>query len=221
MRKNKKNIRVNLYSLLEDPNYASYLDVDYEVSTNNCKCDDYCRCGVVSVKAKKFNKDLFIKSLISKVDDIDLKYGIDRLSNYANISGDNFPAYGVPDYYGETLRIEQIDSSHELFKLFDKYQGLNLDEKLKFLLTQEYGYILDVLKNKNHVSLQEISVSDLQLNNHYYKQVKSLERYKEYLLPRGVFIKEAGKFRLIDGNHRVMYAKNILNLDKIIGYVYE
>lgn len=217
----KAKAKINLYSLLEDPRYNSYLDIDYEINRYNCTCTDYCRCGVVSIQSKEFDKDLFVKTLIDAVNEVDLKYGIDRLANYVEISGDDFPAFGVDDYYGQVLHVEQISSEHLLFKYFNEYQDLNLDKKLKYLLTKEYGYILDVLKNKTNVSLQEIPVSDLNINDYYYKQVKALEKYKKYSLPRGIFLKECNKFRLIDGNHRVMYAKNILKLDKILGYVYE
>lgn len=219
----KKNKIINLYDLIENPAYSSYLDVDYCTNNYNCQCPDYCRCGVIQVNSKKFNKDIFSKELEDCFDDLDLKYCVNRLINASDISEDNFSAYGVSGYYGEEIQIKMNDiSNHEVFALFNQAQTSTLDEKIKLLLKFEYGYIIDSIKDKVNLSFQKINVNDIVFNDAYYKQIKSLDKYGEsYILPRGIFIKDGPKFKLIDGYHRTSYAKNILNHKTIKGYVYE
>ena len=138
-------------------------------------------------------------------------YTIDRIVRAHKIwKSDNWDISIEGGYYGEELGDIKIIES--LAKRIERDLDLafdidDLDKRIEFILNIEYGYILPELVNSKY-EIVEIKKSDIIFgsDDHYRKiQTKNLEHYsnKNYSGIRGIVKEKDGKFRLIDGYHRV------------------
>jgi hypothetical protein len=138
-------------------------------------------------------------------------YTIDRIVRAHKIwKSDNWDISIEGGYYGEELGDIKIIES--LAKRIERDLDLafdidDLDKRIEFILNIEYGYILPELVNSKY-EIVEIKKSDIIFgsDDHYRKiQMENLEHYsnKNYSGIRGIVKEKDGKFRLIDGYHRV------------------
>ena len=138
-------------------------------------------------------------------------YTIDRIVRAHKIwKSDNWDISIEGGYYGEELGdikiieslTKRIESDLELAFDID-----DLDKRIEFILNVEYGYILPELVNSKY-EIIEIKKSDIIFGSDgHYRKIKkeNLEHYtnKNYPGIRGIVKEKDGKFRLIDGYHRV------------------
>jgi hypothetical protein len=138
-------------------------------------------------------------------------YTIDRIVRSHKIwKNDNWDISIEGGYYGEELGnikiieslAKRIESDLELAFDID-----DLDKRIEFILNVEYGYILPELVNSKY-EIVDIRKSDIIFGSdgHYIKiQMEKLDHYsnKNYTGIRGIVKEKDGKFRLIDGYHRV------------------
>ena len=138
-------------------------------------------------------------------------YTIDRILRAHKIwKYDNWDISIEGGYYGEELGDIKIEES--LVKRIETDLDLafdidDLDKRIEFILNVEYGHILPELVNSKY-EIAEIKKSDIIFGSdgHYKKiQTENLEHYsnKKYSGIRGIVKEKDGKFRLIDGYHRV------------------
>jgi hypothetical protein len=138
-------------------------------------------------------------------------YTIDRIVRAHKIwKSDNWDISIEGGYYGEELGDIKIIES--LAKRIERDLDLafdidDLDKRIEFILNIEYGYILPELVNSKY-EIVNIKKSDIIFGSdgHYRKiQMENLEHYsnKNYSGIRGIVKEKDGKFRLIDGYHRV------------------
>lgn len=108
-------------------------------------------------------------------------------------------------YYGEeikdillaeSIKNKLVGQINDIFELFPQ-------NRIKYCLEAEYGYVLDSLKNKKFEEL-EVSAQDLIVGNDSYRKKVEAGLYKNYPedLPIGIYVQEGEKYRLIDGYHR-------------------
>jgi hypothetical protein len=89
-----------------------------------------------------------------------------------------------------------------------------LSEKIKLVLSLEYGYLLPDLESKDfeiiNITKSDIDFKSLNQNHirlvNQEKELNSLNHYNSssYHLPRGVVRKSANQFKIIDGFHRII-----------------
>lgn len=210
-------------------------DVEYSCEESGCCSEGICRCGRIydehiispcvseltnffyskmidiSKAGKRNNK---INSIFYGGEEID-KYFINRiLTKYKLYDPDVWSIDIVAGYYGDEIgdvrlnntTFEIVVDACERVLNFD-----NLSDKVKFILTVEYGYLLNDLSKCDFESIEidksEIDFKDLN-QNHIQNIEKSLPLiyYDEnhYKLHRGVVRKSGDKYKIIDGYHRIL-----------------
>jgi len=191
----------------------SYSGVEYDYETHHdCEaagCGWICRCGkitrtwVESVNINEIVHYLCDKGLL-KID----RYCVDRILTINHIyDKDLWEITTRSGYYGEEISSVWIEDAigEKCDNEIEEILSLEDDEKLRFVLVLEYGYLLDSLQNKKFKEIC-IDVKDISFGQEeYYKKVcqKTIDRYKEYPLPRGIVVSDSNnRYRLIDGYNR-------------------
>lgn len=212
--------------------FKYYLDYEYDgrpCYDETCGCrtgNDYCRSNeydnlrieevhIPSLVAYFLSKTNKKKDVIETKNVDFLNYCVDRLLRIHKLyETDYWDIQTCGGYYGQ--EIDLITLNDLKFKLIcEKIQSLIVmfpNERIEFILMEEYGYVLDSLKGKKF-KLIETDVSNLKIGNEvYYKKIEDAY-YKDYPYPIGVYIKEGEFFKLVDGYHR--YKSIIKNKKKV------
>lgn len=207
----------------------------YDCEANGC--DSICRCGViqnanvisvditqmvVAITDRYFDKSLSairnskINSLIGNVtSEIDF-YTIDRILRINEVyKPSNWDIQIFNGYYGEEINEIILDNSLAIKienQLEEAFNITGLKERIEYLLTLEYGYILPDLKGRSYqVATIEKSKIIFGSDNQYYKVSNDkLEHYSDnkYLTYRGIVTPKGNEYRLIDGYHRCFASKD-------------
>lgn len=220
----KKSIYDSIIVNLENPQYLSGINYDYDDDKGYCECGEYCRCGKIS----NFRLlELDITKLINSI--IDTKvlknpfdvYAADRVIRAAKLTKESFEGIGVSGYYGEELSISLNQNQLDFIEgnlLAVELIKTNID-KIKFLLNLEYGYLLDVIKDAK--SAEIISIDKYKIvhsQEEYRKKVPISEYYsQEYTLPTGI-VREVSldRYRILDGYHRTFSNSKLNSIDVIL-----
>lgn len=192
-----------------------YCGVDYEYSSGsyNCTCEGICRCSTISNAhitsvnpsgmVEKYVSHNKIKSSVSEIE----KYCIERIFVCHQVYLPEKWDIGICNgYYGQEVGSVTLYDEHSVYSDIDKMLNLKSDtKKIEFVLTLEYGYILEDLNNRTY-SIESIKKSDLIFGQReYVKRVQRQSYYDEYYKsPRGIVIPQEDKYRLIDGYHRCL-----------------
>jgi len=112
-------------------------------------------------------------------------------------------------YYGDEVFGAKPENLTEVSDTIDRCLALPEDERIPFLLELEYGYLLDVVKNRTWV-IETIDKEDIIFGSQYHK-TEVIERYKNYTLPVCIVLETPEGLTLIDGYHRF-----VVNEDKKI-----
>jgi hypothetical protein len=219
---------------MKDIDFKQYLKYDFETKRNcreNGGCiDGICRCSTIHNvrifdadfkniaetiynnyfdESKSTKRNNMINSLLFDVDkQVDL-YTIDRILRTYKIWETKPWAVEISNgYYGE--EITKIILTEEISKEISNHlnNALTIDElnkKIEYLLTLEYGYLLPELENSRY-QIIEINRKDVIFGSReHYKKLKKLSYYNDlnYNNIKGIVIKNGNKWRLIDGYHRI------------------
>lgn len=221
-------------------------DIDgyYDCENNGCKDEGICRCYTINAvtinniditsmsnliftslfdtNSIEYKRDNKINELIYGFDnEIDI-YCIDRIlriNKLYNPSSWN-PEWG-PGYYGDEL--ESINMDDIIYKKvidsIDKIRCFKtLKEKVEYVLIEEYGFLLNKVKNKNY-KVVYVNIEDIIFTQFSYSEkvkAKDEDTYKKFLIPiKGVCLKNNNKWNIIDGYHRLTSHKG--KKVKIIG----
>jgi len=220
--------------------YIIELDYHTEYSCEDSGCyEDICRCGRINdirIISIDFNKlvDMIYDSLtdynskagkrqqrISQLlygGEVVDKYCINRIiTKYKLYKTCNWTIQVDGGYYGD--EIGNITINQVIFDLVksecQKLMELEtISEKIKLVLSLEYGYLLPDLGNKDfeiiRISKSDIDFKSLNQNHiklvNEEKSVNGLNHYNSffYHLPRGVVRKIGNQFKIVDGFHRIM-----------------
>lgn len=196
--------------------YTSILDFDYETS-HNCSeegCDDICRCEkITDTSLSNLDVIKLVKTVTAGIDDKILVYCIDRIIRLQKLNEDCFDLNTCDGYYGEEISGITMHSEYEkkIAENLRQLKGLSDIKKIKFVLTLEYGYVLKDLEHTSKVEVSEVDFSLISFKDDYSKKLCLSENYydEKFELPRGIFIRNGGRFRLIDGYHRTFKANSI------------
>jgi hypothetical protein len=145
--------------------------------------------------------------------EIDL-YCIDRILRINKLWD---PEYWDPHwssgYYGD--EVDSIEISDVVYqKIYTDIDHIlslpNLKEKIEYILILEYGYLLEKIKTRNYEVI-EVNKSDIIFGQDFYRKKvdKELEYYTDnhFDLIKGVCLLDDGKWRVIDGYHRLLSSK--------------
>jgi len=174
---------------------------------------------------KSSKRDNKLAQLIYNYDKEEVdKYSINRvLTKYKIYDKYNWDISHYNGYYGD-----EIDKASIEGKIFNEVKNKikevisidPLDEKIKYLLKMEYGHILDKVKDGEYMILS-VDKNDIEFGQkeHLKKTLKedssfySDSNYRN--LPRGIAFYENGKWKVIDGYHRI--SETIFPKVRIIG----
>lgn len=199
--------------------YHGDYDVEwYKPCENGSDCcdNDYCRCSEVSsTKINSIDIDGIVKKLIgTRYDDPFSAYCIERIIRNSNIKDiDSWEVICHAGYYGEEtagIRISNQLTIDKIYAQISSLSGKNNLEKILHSLENEYGFILDELKDCKNVEIKKIKLEEVFIPNvGYAKKInqKYVDQYELYNFPRAICILENEKYRLIDGYHRFAAAK--------------
>lgn len=197
--------------------------VDYD-SSNSChgECKDYyCHHGKISnVRIEGVNpKDIAteIESHIPAVDER-LKasvflYCLERFTH--QLRPQDFRVDVGQGYYGQEISSVTLRDERPL-KEFLAIEPWDTCTQVEFILTREYGYVLDSLKGQSSWVAEEVELSKVLIGNEYRKLDRgAIERYREELQAQRSVAKGRRRpnppmlsclthadFRLVDGYHR-------------------
>ena len=218
------------------------IDYDYETEysceDSGCHSEGICRCGriynveVTPVDIMKLTTHIY-ESLVDnskaglrqqklnqlfyggKVVD---EYCINRILSYHKLyESRNWNIEITGGYYGD--EIGNVTMNDIIFKLINsecqKLMELEiLSEKIKLVLSLEYGYLLPDLEGKNFeiinitksdIDFQSLNQNHIRLVNEE-KELNGLSHYNSssYSLPRGVVRKFGSQYKIVDGFHRMI-----------------
>lgn len=214
--------------------FGSVYDIDYDCDYQyNCEaegCGSICRCVKIknlSIRNLNFGlKDLHInKSYKDKANKKKSKsynktpidsYCFDRLMRIYKTYDKNLYKLSIGDgYYGEEVVGFQFENMDSFCKSVEKVLSLDNEiDKIKCVLNEEYSYVLDSIENVKSVSIENVDLNIICLNNDYLMRLKKDACQNNYNfepeVPVGVLLKSGNDYRLIDGYHRFTALK-VLN----------
>jgi hypothetical protein len=199
-------------STYKDWNYLA-IQCEYERSDCNGNCNDYCRCTSITITGhKNYSPSAIVRSISEKIESKFLKYAVDRIVHHLKLDN-SFETAVVGGYYGEETGGTYLTSNanQNMITNLTALKDLSDIDIVKYVLTMEYGYLLDSIKDCQEVEITEIDLNLISFNNEYRKKIDNSENYydEKYDQPRGIFIKNGEKYRLIDGYHRVGKANQL------------
>ena len=205
----------NQFSLLDNLRY--FVEIEYDTDRSNCNCEGMCRCSrIVNAKITSVSLDSIFKQLSEGKNKID-QYVIDRAIRIHKLYDTSLYSISIKDsYYGQEIGSVDLSmtTASKCEKDIKRITNLkNITEKVKAILTLEYGYLLDSLKHKtfNFITIEKDQLLFGQ-RDHYIRLEKDIvDQYKNHTLPCGVIIKDCetqDRYRLIDGYHRCAAASD-------------
>jgi hypothetical protein len=120
-------------------------------------------------------------------------------------------------YYGDEIESVEIDHflAEKISEQCDHLFTLStLADKLKFVLKLDYGYILEDIQGHDFelISIYKSEIDFKKLNQNHINlcKIEPLDFYYEsqYNLPRGIIRGTTDDYRIIDGFHRILAAKD-------------
>jgi hypothetical protein len=192
------------------------VEYDYDNYTK-CHCyPDYCRCSTID------NFRIISIDPMSITEQICNNYKCNEITKYAlsrvcmSLTADDFEVDIDWGYYGQEIEGIYLvnDRLIELIQLIIFTE--DNDARIRMALTNEYGYLLDELKDC-HFELIDINLNDIIFGqpDHYRKlRVDIIEKYRDYEGICGIVKEKDGKYSIVDGYHRCKAA-----LDNVEGSI--
>ena len=205
--------------------------VSYEAETvypeGHCTCgDDYCRCTVIGgakVTGVSYysNCSEFVRTRLSKKDRKDKLTLLLYTRLWAILLREpeyEFEVVASPGYYGEEVTDVVLSPSSEIPKKVSLFNSLSVREKINYLLTLEYGYLLEEVREVKDWTLQKVRVKEIEAKPERLAQVQeeisAQSSYRRFytvkepwqrtpVFPGFVLLpSSSGGYRLVDGFHR-------------------
>jgi hypothetical protein len=183
----------------------------YDCENHGCYDEGICRCYRINdvkilnvdissmsniifshffdTNSLEYKRDNKINEIVYGFDnEVDI-YCIDRILRLNKLyDKDNWEPCWGPGYYGdelETIDMKQsiYDKVINLIEKLKKYKTLK--EKIEFILIEEYGYLLNKIKNKNYKIVEVNSNDIIYTQSSYVEKVKEKNEtiYKKFFFP--------------------------------------
>ena len=195
-----------------------YIDIDYDYhyecqNGSDCCDNDYCRCGVIeNITINSINTWQIADAISKHYHNKLFTYCVDRIfSSSKAIDPGNWEAYAVRGYYGEEMGGVRLNNAiqNDILEKISAIETLADIDKIKFILKNEYGYVLPRIEKMKNVEIVSINVQHIELpNENYTEKIKCDDNfdYTNYDLPAAICVKRGEYYSVIDGYHRVLYA---------------
>jgi hypothetical protein len=192
---------------------------EYDCEGYGCDDEGICRCGViVDAKVTETNLDRISDKIllshykyrtskgIDNFGTID-EYCVERILRFHKIYDcDSFTVNACGGYYGEEIDSVKINRNDKLLSDLNNFFLLKENhKKIEFVLKMEYQKLLPELENLDW-QIGSINKEDIDFgSDKHYKMVKksNCDFYKKHSLPLGIVFAKDGRYRLIDGYHRL------------------
>lgn len=188
----------------EKKDYHYSVDVKYDesrsCSESGCDEEGICRCGKIhNARVEKIES-----SFVGEFDldnDFD-KYIFERIIRLLDRNGKlNWEVNVSGGYYGQEIESVHLLNEEVVLDALSSLKSMTSDaEKLKWVLTEEYGHIPD------HYKFDKIEIVDVPAHLLIYQKTYGGYRVNKDR-PVCIVRQEGKKFRVIDGNHRVNFVK--------------
>ena len=169
-------------------------------------CDEgICRCSTIeNARVTEVNTEDISDKLVRKADQNSiLHYCIERILVSEKLyDPDMWDVYVAPGYYGEEVRSVTVDISAPIIDKLKKLVTMTNIQKIKYILTEEYGYLLPPLDAYKNVVIHTAKLSNVIPTQNYYKAKVDASIYHSRSLPYCVVESGDGKFKIVDGHHR-------------------
>lgn len=181
-------------------------------------CDDICRCGKivdVTINSNKFPQFLDNFSDSTQMLDKALDFWFFK-RHYTKLGYDPLIEGG---YYGEELNEFEVLANTELLAKVDQFNSLSsYAEKIKFLLTEEYGYVLPEVEKVENWTMEPVLLADIiQSSNtklssdqvevyrsiyrlNLYTSTEDFQKNISHLAP--LCLRKGKSYAIVDGRHR-------------------
>ena len=213
---------------IADVDYDSRYDCTEDGNCSICRCRVLENLRVTSVKLS-MNAFAFKENYLTKANHKRSRqykpsmievYCTDRLARVHGVyDAHSYNARAEAGYYGEEVGDINFDGEDALTSSINKMLNMSADiDKIKFVLTKEYSFLLEKLEPTSAVSTKELEIDDLIANDEYLKRLKTnTSTDYEFMItsvtemttniPVGVVLATSNGFRLIDGYHRLSSLK--------------
>lgn len=186
---------------------------DYEILNDDCVCENVCKCYTI---VDPVVTDINIKTMSSRINaylnvqatfhkKVNL-YFIDRILRLNKIyDNSNYRVTVASSYYGEEIQgiyLKNEVATRIQTQLTNLVNEDTFTEQVKYLLTLEYGYLIDTLKNKKFF-VEEIHINDLKLREELDVKLFNSYNDRNYDNIRCIVEKTTHGYKIIDGHHRV------------------
>lgn len=220
----KKTYSPTIQRTVDFRHYFHYvMDVDYDTdrdcNEHGCNDEGICRCARiynVKILSVGYDRDWFIvnehyrdakganRTRPGHISDIE-KYCLDRLARVHKIYDKGYYDVQVGDgYYGEEITGVEFQNKTKMFKDMDEMLAMESDiDRIKFVLTKEYSYLLPELVGTTTVKVVEVNFAELLNARDYFMRVKRNEIADYAIVDNTLPVAVIYNGRLIDGYHRV------------------
>lgn len=191
-------------------NFSFYQKIDPEIHKRSC-IHDMCRCTTLEVDKKE---DIYHTSMVheyGRSNNPIERHVLERI--LSRLSPDDFEVNIRGGYYGEELdsiTCEKLDQDLETVR------SLSTDsQKIEFWLKEEYGHVLDRLKDRAWNFVPAIDISQIKCGMDMVRTDRETIKKYETLIDKDKYEPvllceyDGVKYRLIDGRHRLIAAQNL------------
>lgn len=211
---------------------------EYSCEESGCNDEGICRCGriyddvVKSVSISEMTNYIYnhfipnskagkrherISQIFYGGEEVD-KYCINRIiSHFKAWDSSNWIVNIIGGYYGEEIGGVELDKEvlYSISDACDIVLGFEtIADKIRFVLTLEYGYILNELKDSDFelISIYKTDIDFDKMNKKHTENVRKENALyylpDSYSLPRGIVRKLNDRYTIIDGFHRIIVTGN-------------
>lgn len=190
-------------------NFRSSVDYDLEYSyscrESGCYSEGICRCSTItSIEVRPLGLYEYVTIAKKISSGSDLEKALDLLYLIRGINEHSFDVSTCSGYYGEEVASVTLN----LPDFWHQWNKLNPLQKTHYLLTQEYGFVLDHLKSLESISLKSLSLKKVapSLNSNLNRQ--RIDFYEDYCshsfdyYPPIIAYADENGYQLVDGRHK-------------------
>ena len=205
-------------------NWMSYVSYDYDTETN-CEgegCDDICRCSRIVnpriTETSLYDWELAGRILGDAADEFQI-YIMNRLLAHSKFTSDSWDIRTSHGYYGE--EIDGIEPDKDVMAQIEMWRSqifeYDKNDLLKLAINKEYGLVQNKFSNMKFNRIEKLKLADVIYPRHWKQNRDRVDGYKnvmgenlsEWII--GLVYEKNGTFNLIDGQHRLVAATELVN----------
>lgn len=186
-------------------------EADYDKRCDNSCDSGICRCTTIeNARVTEVDIERISDKLVRKKDlNSMLHYCIERILVSEKLyDPDMWYIDVINSYYGQEIDSVTLDVSGPIINKLEQLVTMTNMQKINYVLTEEYGYLLPHLKAYNTALIYHAKTSNIIPSQNYYNTKVDASIYSGRSLPYCVVESGDGKFKIIDGHHRYAAALN-------------